>query len=258
MEISLAHCTRLQYIQYTRTSRHITFFGICIPLFENMPKSLLFLWSSDIHFLSLYLSPYLSLCLTSARGLDIKSVRVVINYEIARTIDAHVHRIGRTGRAGQKGVAYTLLLRTDNPHFAGELVRNLEGASQQVPQALIDIAMQVRGFSQPTRFLFRTIVIFCISFCVFSRHSLACVSPAFLTYLPLESAFQEIPSKVRPRRQGRTPKWPQGRTRTTRHRRGRHRICGGREQQRRRGRRGQWSPVQTGTCRGWRFSRGRD
>ncbi|UZO02005.1 uncharacterized protein OCT59_020508 [Rhizophagus irregularis] len=36
----------------------------------------------------------------AARGLDIKAVKTVVNYDIARDIDSHVHRIGRTGRAG--------------------------------------------------------------------------------------------------------------------------------------------------------------
>jgi ATP-dependent RNA helicase DDX42 len=37
----------------------------------------------------------------AARGLDIKSVKTVVNYDVARDIDSHVHRIGRTGRAGE-------------------------------------------------------------------------------------------------------------------------------------------------------------
>ena len=46
----------------------------------------------------------------AARGLDIKSIKTVINYDAAKDIDTHVHRVGRTGRAGDKdGVAYTLL-----------------------------------------------------------------------------------------------------------------------------------------------------
>lgn len=46
----------------------------------------------------------------AARGLDIKSVKTVINYDAAKDNDTHVHRVGRTGRAGDKeGVAYTLL-----------------------------------------------------------------------------------------------------------------------------------------------------
>ena len=36
----------------------------------------------------------------SARGLDIPSIKTVINYDVARDIHTHTHRIGRTGRAG--------------------------------------------------------------------------------------------------------------------------------------------------------------
>ncbi|VDK34006.1 unnamed protein product [Gongylonema pulchrum] len=36
----------------------------------------------------------------AARGLDIPEIRTVINFDLARDIDTHVHRIGRTGRAG--------------------------------------------------------------------------------------------------------------------------------------------------------------
>lgn len=45
----------------------------------------------------------------AARGLDIESLDAVINYQIAREIEVHVHRIGRTGRAGNKGVALTII-----------------------------------------------------------------------------------------------------------------------------------------------------
>ena len=44
----------------------------------------------------------------AARGLDIDSVDVVINYNLARDCEVHIHRIGRTGRAGSKGFACTL------------------------------------------------------------------------------------------------------------------------------------------------------
>uniref|UniRef100_A0A4W4DSX2 ATP-dependent RNA helicase DDX42 n=1 Tax=Electrophorus electricus TaxID=8005 RepID=A0A4W4DSX2_ELEEL len=77
----------------------------------------------------------------AARGLDIPSIRTVVNYDVARDIDTHTHRIGRTGRAGEKGVAYTLLTNKDTS-FAGDLVRNLEGANQSVPKELMDLAMQ--------------------------------------------------------------------------------------------------------------------
>ncbi|XP_037111759.1 ATP-dependent RNA helicase DDX42 isoform X1 [Syngnathus acus] len=77
----------------------------------------------------------------AARGLDIPSIRTVVNYDVARDIDTHTHRIGRTGRAGEKGVAYTLLTGKDTT-FAGDLVRNLEGANQNVSKELMDLALQ--------------------------------------------------------------------------------------------------------------------
>lgn len=68
-----------------------------------------------------------------------------MNYDVARDIDTHTHRIGRTGRAGEKGTAYTLVTEKDK-EFAGHLVRNLEGASQEVPKSLMDLAMQSAWF----------------------------------------------------------------------------------------------------------------
>lgn len=81
----------------------------------------------------------------AARGLDIPHIRTVVNYDIARDIDTHTHRIGRTGRAGEKGTAYTLITDKDK-EFAGHLVRNLEGASQEVPDDLMKLAMQSSWF----------------------------------------------------------------------------------------------------------------
>ncbi len=45
----------------------------------------------------------------AARGLDIESLPMVINVELARDAEIHTHRIGRTGRAGAKGVAISLV-----------------------------------------------------------------------------------------------------------------------------------------------------
>ncbi|XP_060523312.1 ATP-dependent RNA helicase DDX42 [Cylas formicarius] len=77
----------------------------------------------------------------AARGLDIPHVRTVVNYDTARDIDTHTHRIGRTGRAGQEGTAYTLLTFRDK-EFAGHIVKNLEAAHQEVAQEVLDLALQ--------------------------------------------------------------------------------------------------------------------
>nr|CAI5824225.1 unnamed protein product [Callosobruchus analis] len=83
----------------------------------------------------------------AARGLDIPHVRTVVNYDTARDIDTHTHRIGRTGRAGMQGTAYTLLTPKDK-EFAGHIVRNLEKAHQKVPQEVLDLALQSSWFKK--------------------------------------------------------------------------------------------------------------
>ncbi|WVZ05634.1 hypothetical protein V8G54_018980 [Vigna mungo] len=78
----------------------------------------------------------------AARGLDIKSIKSVVNFDIAKDMDMHVHRIGRTGRAGDKdGVAYTLITQKE-ARFAGELVNSLVAAGQNVSAELMDLAMK--------------------------------------------------------------------------------------------------------------------
>ena len=60
----------------------------------------------------------------AARGLDIAALPLVISYDIAHDPDTHTHRIGRTGRAGESGVAITLCTPREKPKAA-----NIEQAS---------------------------------------------------------------------------------------------------------------------------------
>lgn len=74
----------------------------------------------------------------AARGLDISNVAHVINYDMPRDIDDYVHRIGRTGRAGNSGVA-TAFFNDKNRNLVRELVVLLEEANQKVPTWLANM-----------------------------------------------------------------------------------------------------------------------
>jgi ATP-dependent RNA helicase DDX52/ROK1 len=50
-----------------------------------------------------------------ARGIDFKGVKLVINYDFPNSMINYVHRVGRTGRAGQPGAAITFFSEEDKP-----------------------------------------------------------------------------------------------------------------------------------------------
>lgn len=58
----------------------------------------------------------------AARGIDVRNIKTVVNFECPKSIEAYVHRIGRAGRAGETGVAYSLLTNSD-AKFAIQLIR---------------------------------------------------------------------------------------------------------------------------------------
>ena len=66
----------------------------------------------------------------AARGLDIVSLPCVINYDVPTHADDYVHRIGRTGRAGQEGRAFTLILPEERRYV--DAITRLTG--QQIPR----------------------------------------------------------------------------------------------------------------------------
>ncbi len=51
----------------------------------------------------------------AARGLDIKDLQTVINFELSPDPEVHIHRIGRTGRAGNEGLALSLFMASEAP-----------------------------------------------------------------------------------------------------------------------------------------------
>jgi ATP-dependent RNA helicase DDX3X len=75
----------------------------------------------------------------ASRGLDISNVKHVINYDLPHDIDDYVHRIGRTGRAGNDGFA-TAFFNEKNGNIASDLVVLLEEAGQDVEYWLKEIS----------------------------------------------------------------------------------------------------------------------
>ncbi|HPW07448.1 MAG TPA: C-terminal helicase domain-containing protein, partial [Burkholderiaceae bacterium] len=53
----------------------------------------------------------------AARGLDIAQLPVVVNYDLPRSAVDYIHRIGRTGRAGEQGVAISFVSADSHAHF---------------------------------------------------------------------------------------------------------------------------------------------
>jgi len=77
----------------------------------------------------------------ASRGLDIPTIRTVISFDVARDMETHTHRIGRTGRAGAEGDAFTLLT-SDERRMAALLFEHLEQEGSRVSGELLALAMQ--------------------------------------------------------------------------------------------------------------------
>ncbi|SDK38060.1 ATP-dependent RNA helicase DbpA [Microbulbifer yueqingensis] len=88
----------------------------------------------------------------AARGLDIEELPMVVNYHLSRDPEVHVHRIGRTGRAGQKGLAVTLVSKKEI--YKVERLEELMGQ----PITLQEIPELPRGFA-PARPIMSTLQI---------------------------------------------------------------------------------------------------
>ncbi|KAI0331655.1 ATP-dependent RNA helicase ded-1 [Cubamyces sp. BRFM 1775] len=84
-------------------------------------------------------TPILVATAVAARGLDIPNVTHVINYDLPSDIDDYVHRIGRTGRAGNVGIA-TAFFNRGNRNIVRDLLELLREANQDVPNWLETVA----------------------------------------------------------------------------------------------------------------------
>lgn len=71
----------------------------------------------------------------AARGLDVKQLILVVNYDCPNHYEDYVHRCGRTGRAGKEGCAWTFLT-PEQGRYSGEITRALELSGAVVPDEL--------------------------------------------------------------------------------------------------------------------------
>jgi superfamily II DNA helicase RecQ len=83
----------------------------------------------------------------AAKGLDFQNVQHVINFDCPEDIESYVHRIGRTGRRGQKGVATTFINNTADSQVLMDLKYLLKEAKQKIPDCLFDLVDPVREAS---------------------------------------------------------------------------------------------------------------
>jgi ATP-dependent RNA helicase DDX5/DBP2 len=79
----------------------------------------------------------------AARGIDVKDINYVINYDFPGQMEDYVHRIGRTARAGTTGTAITFFTK-DNARQARQLIDLLKEAKQEVPEKLYEFMRSVR------------------------------------------------------------------------------------------------------------------
>ncbi|KAJ4392042.1 ATP-dependent RNA helicase dbp2 [Gnomoniopsis smithogilvyi] len=84
-------------------------------------------------------SPIMVATDVASRGIDVRNITHVLNYDYPNNSEDYIHRIGRTGRAGQTGTAVTFFT-TDNSKQARELVNVLQEAKQQIDPRLAEMA----------------------------------------------------------------------------------------------------------------------
>ncbi|XP_033759683.1 ATP-dependent RNA helicase DDX3X-like isoform X4 [Pecten maximus] len=94
--------------------------------------------------------PILVATAVAARGLDIPNVRHVVNFDLPSDIEEYVHRIGRTGRVGNLGLA-TSFFNDKNKNIIRDLMDLLVEAHQEVPSWLESMAYDARPSGPASR-----------------------------------------------------------------------------------------------------------
>lgn len=89
--------------------------------------------------------PILVATAVAARGLDISNVKFVVNFDLPTDIDEYVHRIGRTGRAGNSGEAISFF-NEKNRNIARDLYDILNETQQEIPEFLSKVINYIYTF----------------------------------------------------------------------------------------------------------------
>ena len=95
--------------------------------------------------------PILVATAVAARGLDISNVKFVVNFDLPTDIDEYVHRIGRTGRAGNSGEAISFF-NEKNKNIAKDLHDILKETQQEIPDFLTKMVDDIRQASSKNKY----------------------------------------------------------------------------------------------------------
>ncbi|KAI4170482.1 MAG: hypothetical protein LQ343_004985 [Gyalolechia ehrenbergii] len=83
--------------------------------------------------------PILIATSVAARGLDVKQLKLVVNYDAPNHLEDYVHRAGRTGRAGNTGTAVTFVT-SEQGRYANDIVKALQQSDTAIPEDLRKLA----------------------------------------------------------------------------------------------------------------------
>ncbi|KAI3620436.1 hypothetical protein CBS9595_002403 [Malassezia furfur] len=99
--------------------------------------------------------PILTATSVAARGLDVKQLKLVVNYDVPSHLEDYVHRAGRTGRAGNRGTCITFIT-PEQDRYAKDIRTALKNSHVDIPPELEELVIQhkanvARGMSQRSR-----------------------------------------------------------------------------------------------------------
>ena len=81
----------------------------------------------------------------ASRGIDVKEIKYVVNFDCPKAPEDYIHRIGRTGRAGTKGTAITFIDEGKDMNIAAKIARLATEAGFDIPDRLRALAQRGRG-----------------------------------------------------------------------------------------------------------------